>query len=113
MSTDTTNQARQCLECLRSEVNAAFSHLKALCSEEGRLSPKLLDEQQKVSYELAFCVAEIEASMAMLNYATETQAEADLCQSIAFTFCAESIRTVWQRLFNHAHELSTQLRHLR
>ena len=105
MSTDTTNQAHQCLECLRSEVNAAFSHLKALCSENGRLSPKLLDEQQKVSYELAFCVAEIEASVAMLNYATETQSETDLCQSIAFTFCAESIRTVWQRLLNHAQEL--------
>ena len=88
MSTDTTNQARQSLECLRSEVNAAFSHLKALCLEEGRLSSKLLDEQQTVSYELAFCVAEIEASVAMLNYATETQTEADLCKSLAFTFCA-------------------------
>ena len=104
MSTDSTNQARQCLECLRSEVNAAFSHLKALCSEDGRLSPKLLDEQQKVSYELAFCVAEIEASIAMLNYATETKLKLIYVNHRLY-FCAESIRTVWQRLFNHAHEL--------
>ena len=70
MSTDTTNQARQCLECLRSEVNAAFSHLKALCSVDRRLAPKLLDEQQKVSYELAFCVAEIEASISATQNAS-------------------------------------------
>ena len=105
MSTNTTNQAHLFLERLRTQVDAGFSHLKMLCSTDGRLSPDLLDQQQTVSYELAFCVAELEASAAMLNYAGEATEEASLCQSIALAFCAENIRTVWQRLLNHAPEL--------
>ena len=105
MSTNTTNQAHLFLERLRTQVDAGFSHLKMLCSTDGRLSPDLLDQQQTVSYELAFCVAELEASAAMLNYAGEATEEASLCQSIALAFCAENIRTVWQRLLHHAPEL--------
>ena len=100
MSTNTTNQAHLFLEGLRTQVDAGFSHLKMLCSRDGRLSSDLLDQQQTVSYELAFCVAELEASAAMLNYAGEATEEASLCQSIALAFCAENIRTVWQRLLN-------------
>ena len=66
MPTDSIDQAHSCLARLRAEVDTSFSHLKGLCSEAGRLSPTLLDQHQKVSYELAFCVAELEACTAML-----------------------------------------------
>ena len=112
MSTDRTHQAQQCLEQLRAQVDTGFSHLKALCSENGQLVPGLLDQQQKVSYELAFCVAELEASKAMLSYANNATTEAALCHSTALAFSAENIRTVWQRLLNHAQELGLQSDHL-
>ncbi|MEC7105877.1 MAG: acyl-CoA dehydrogenase family protein [Pseudomonadota bacterium] len=105
MSTDHTQQARLSLDLLRTQVDAGFSHLKALCSENGRLNPALLDQQQQVSYELAFCVADLEACKAMLLYADKANAETDLCHSVALAFCAETARGVWQRLLNHAQEL--------
>ena len=105
MSTDHTQQARLSLDLLRTQVDAGFSHLKALCSENGRLNPGLLDQQQQVSYELAFCVADLEACKAMLLYADKANAETDLCRSVALAFCAETARGVWQRLLNHAQEL--------
>lgn len=105
MSTDHTQQARLSLDLLRTQVDAGFSHLKALCSENGRLDPALLDQQQQVSYELAFCVADLEACKAMLLYADKANAETDLCHSVALAFCAETARGVWQRLLNHAQEL--------
>ena len=105
MSTDHTQQARLSLDLLRTQVDAGFSHLKALCSENGRLNPALLDQQQQVSYELAFCVADLEACKAMLLYADKANAETDLCRSVALAFCAETARGVWQRLLIHAQEL--------
>ena len=105
MSTDHTQQARLSLDLLRTQVDAGFSHLKALCSENGRFNPALLDQQQQVSYELAFCVADLEACKAMLLYADKANAETDLCRSVALAFCAETARGVWQRLLNHAQEL--------
>ena len=105
MSTDHTQQARLSLDLLHAQVDAGFSHLKALCSENGRLDPALLDQQQQVSYELAFCVADLEACKAMLLYADKANAETDLCHSVALAFCAETARGVWQRLLNHAQEL--------
>ena len=105
MSTDHTQQARLSLDLLRTQVDAGFSHLKALCSENGRLNPALLDQQQQVSYELAFCFADLEACKAMLLYADKANAETDLCRSVALAFCAETARGVWQRLLNHAQEL--------
>ena len=105
MSTDHTQQARLSLDLLRTQVDAGFSHLNTLCSENGRLNPASLDQQQQVSYELAFCVADLEACKAMLLYADKANAETDLCHSVALAFCAETARGVWQRLLNHAQEL--------
>ena len=78
MSTDHTQQGRLSLDLLRTQGDAGFSHLKALCSENGRLNPALLDQHQQVSYELAFCVADLEACKAMLLYADKANAETDL-----------------------------------
>ena len=98
------SQADTCISVVRAEVDAAFVHLNRACSEDGRLSPKLLDQNQKLSYELAFCVAELEASKVMLAYAQANAAEDALCTPLALAFTAENLRLVWQRLLTHAME---------
>ena len=105
-------QARACLTLLRAEVDAGLQHLNRVCSTDGQLSPVLLDAQQKVSYELAFCIAELEASNVMLNYAEGVSAEDKLCEPMALSFCAENIRAVWQRLLTHSTETDLSSRHL-
>lgn len=109
---DQLGQAETCIGLIRTEVDAAFVHLNRTCTQEGRLSPSLLDRNQKLSYELAFCVAELEASKVMLSYAQATGAQDDLCGPVALAFCAENLRTVWQRLLNHALEAGLNTSHL-
>ena len=108
MPTETIMQARQCLDTLRANVDAAFAYLHGVCLQDGTLAPQLLDQNQKVSYELAFCVAELEASAALLDYAVSIDTETDLCARVALVFCAETIRSTWQRLLSHAQELGLQ-----
>lgn len=104
--------AAACLSILRGEVDAGLQHLHRSCMVDGKLSASLLDAHQKVNYELAFCVAEIEAAKAMLNYADKVSAEDALCETLSLTFCAENLRTVWQRLLSHASEAGLSIPHL-
>ncbi len=67
-------------------------------------TPALLDAHQKVSYELAFCIAELDASAALLNYADKVSTDDIVCEQLSLAFCADSLRTVWQRLFTHSTE---------
>jgi (2S)-methylsuccinyl-CoA dehydrogenase len=97
-------QAFDCVTALRTEVDAALAHLNGLCSVDGRFSAPRLDAHQQVSYELAFCVAELEASQVMLDYADKVSAEDTLCQQLSLAFCADTVRAVWQRLFTHSAE---------
>ncbi len=98
-------QASDCLGVLQIEVDKALTHLNDLCSADGRLVPSKLDSQQEVSYELAFCVAELEATQVMLAYAEEVGARDSLCAPLALAFGAENVRRIWQRLLNHANEI--------
>lgn len=98
------SQAEACIDAIRAEVDAALAHLNRQCTEDGRLSPSRLDRQQKISYELAFSVAELEASKTMLAYAEAVSADDALCAPLALAFCADNVRSVWQRLFSHAAE---------
>ena len=50
------------LGSLRELVDEAFALIKSQCQREGKLDAGLLDDRQLVSFELAFCVAEISAS---------------------------------------------------
>ena len=97
-------QASVCLEVLQVEVQKGLQHLNRLCTIKGGFSPALLDAHQKVSYELAFCVAELEASGAILNYADKVSTDDSVCEPLSLAFCADSLRTVWQRLFTHSVE---------
>lgn len=93
-----------CLVVLQIEVNAALQYLNSACSIEGQFSPAQLDDHQKVSYELAFSVADLEAASAMLKYAIKVSSDDRLCEQLSLAFCADSLRTVWQRLLTHATE---------
>jgi (2S)-methylsuccinyl-CoA dehydrogenase len=106
------SEALACLALLRTEVNAGLQHLNRLCTTDGQLSAGKLDTNQKVSYELAFCEAELGASEVMISYAKKVSAQDSLCEPLALAFCAESLRSVWQRLLAHASELGLSNRHL-
>lgn len=98
--------ALECLTALRAFVDQALGALNAACIEDGKLSPARLDDHQQVSYELAFCVADLEAAKALVEYAESANQLDDLSGAIALGFCAETLTTVWQRLFKHHAELS-------
>jgi (2S)-methylsuccinyl-CoA dehydrogenase len=105
-------QALACLATLRTAVDAGLAHLNRLCTIDGGFSAPLLDAHQKVSYELAFCVAELEASEVMLNYADKVSADDTVCEPLSLAFCADNLRAVWQRLFAHSAEAGLSSPHL-
>ncbi|MFT5483091.1 MAG: (2S)-methylsuccinyl-CoA dehydrogenase, partial [Halieaceae bacterium] len=97
-------QASACLVALRTEVDTALEYLNRSCCVDGLFSAALLDAHQQVSYQLAFCVAELEASVIMLDYAENVSSNDSLCEPLSLAFCADNLRTVWQRLFSHSAE---------
>lgn len=79
-------------------IDAALNHLKRVCSVDGQLSPTLLDENQLVSYDISFCVAEQSASQNLLGYAREVCHEDALAAWVACQFVAESTKSIAARL---------------
>lgn len=104
--------AAEQLDVLRGSVNKALSNLKRLCTVNESLAPGALDRYQKPSYELAFAVAELEASRSMISYARANANQDELCAPLSLSFCAENLRGVWQRLFAHSTELELESREL-
>ncbi|MFK8049701.1 MAG: acyl-CoA dehydrogenase family protein [Halioglobus sp.] len=104
LTSNQSEQAQQCLEALQAEVDSGLGHLNQLCTLDGKFSVSALDAYQKVSYELAFCAAEIEASKILLKYADSVHTQDQLTGQMSLAFCAENVRTVWQRLLAHASE---------
>jgi (2S)-methylsuccinyl-CoA dehydrogenase len=102
--TEQFRRATDALAALQSEVDGALAHLHRLCTIDGKFAPAQLDAHQKVSYELAFCAAELEASAVLLHYADKVTAQDSLTVPLSLAFCAENLRTVWQRLLAHAAE---------
>ena len=97
-------QAADCLAILQAEVSTGLLHVNRLCTIDGQFVAAQLDAHQKISYELAFCAAELEAASVMLKYADKVSAEDSLCVPLSLAFCAEYLRAVWQRLLAHAME---------
>ena len=98
------------IDDLRKIIDQGLTRLKMRCSPNGTIDPLLLDANQQCSYEIAFAVAELEAARSMVNYTRkvwdeDVSAAEDLCVPVALGFCAESLRTAWQRLLNHAIDL--------
>jgi (2S)-methylsuccinyl-CoA dehydrogenase len=103
--------ARSALAEISPLIDTALVHLNGVCSADGRLSPALLDEQQLVSYDISFCVAEQSASGNLLDYAAEVCEQDGLAVWVACQFVAESIKSIIARLASRPADygLSRQL----
>jgi (2S)-methylsuccinyl-CoA dehydrogenase len=97
-------QADSELDCLRAFVDSACASIRLQCLVDAKLDAELLDNWQLVSYELAFCVAEISAAKAFIGYALQLE-QSEITQKICLSFCAETLQTVLQRLIAQSAEL--------
>ena len=86
-------------------VDAALVNIKGKCSRDGKLMAGLLEQYQLVSYDLAFCVAELQAAKVMIHYAEQTDGLDDLAAVTALIFVTEAAQSVFQRLLVRAEDL--------
>ena len=102
-------EARAMTQAVQSLIDISLSHLKQQClNEAGRLSGSKLDEQQLISYELAFSSAELAAARTICDYAERIRAqrgdrgsestELNLEDHFALHFCAEASQNTSARL---------------
>jgi (2S)-methylsuccinyl-CoA dehydrogenase len=87
--TEVLRSAQSLMQSLTSMLDAAFSEVRHRCvdRESGRLNAALLDENQQVSYELAFVVAELAATSALVSKA-EFGGELETLVALAQWSCA-------------------------
>ena len=86
-------------------VDAALVNIKGKCSRDGKLMAGLLEQYQLVSYDLAFCVAELQAAKVMIHYAEQADGLDDLAAVTALIFVTEAAQSVFQRLLVRAEDL--------
>jgi (2S)-methylsuccinyl-CoA dehydrogenase len=98
------SSATASLEFLQQLIDSALSRIKADCTKAASLDNDLLDNWQLSSYDLAFCVAELEAARAFSDYATKTDYHS-LTTRLSLFFIAEIFQSCQQRLSNRAAEL--------
>ena len=104
-SVDELAKAEVCLARFRDHISAGLAYLKEHCTADGVISAARLDDHQQVSYELAFCVAELEAAAVVLQYAQAKATQGDvLCTELALTFCAEQLNNLFHRLLGHGSD---------
>lgn len=103
--------AESVIDLLSEKTNQAAAFVKARCTDNGKFDPGLLDNHQSVSYELAFCAAEISAARAILAYANE-EASGPFSSPIALVFCAEAANSVFDRLRSKCNEIGIHRSHL-
>lgn len=108
--------ARQHLDSVQALVDQSLSHIKRCCiNDKGRLSGSKLDEHQLVSYELAYCCAELSAARFACDYAErqrETkgdQTDVYLEERFALQFCSEAIQNTQGRLLARPDEFGLDL----
>ncbi len=97
-------QANVELACLKNHVDSACSIVKSKCVRDGKLDAKLFDDWQLLSYELAFCMAEIAAATSFNNHALHLPDES-FSQKLALAFCAETLQTVIHRLTSRSVDI--------
>ena len=100
-------QADNELDSLRELVNGVCAVIKSRCLRNNNLDAELLDDWQLVSYELAFCVAEVSAAKAFNSYALRLE-QSEITQKISLSFSAETIQTVLQRLIARAPDVGME-----
>ena len=89
------------LDSLRELVDEACAVIKSKCLLDGKFDAELLDAWQLVSYELAFCVADISAARAFNRYALQL-GQSEITHKISLSFSAEIIQAVLQRLISRS-----------
>jgi (2S)-methylsuccinyl-CoA dehydrogenase len=99
------NEAEAHIAKGRATVNKALSAVKARCSDNGKVSAVKLDEQQLVTYELAYCVAELSSAQHMVDYVRALQEQKTLNSdaieyNMALIITAEALRNCQSRLAN-------------
>ncbi len=82
----------------RTLVDQALAYIKKTSSTEKGLSAALLDEQQLVSYDISFCVADLSAVEALLNYTQQVLERDELSGWVACQFGSEALKAVAGRL---------------
>jgi (2S)-methylsuccinyl-CoA dehydrogenase len=91
------NDAANVLDQIQVLIDTSLSHIKRACQgENGRLSAKKLDEHQLLSYEIAFCAAEVSAAQNLISYAGK--ANNPLAEQLAKSFAAEALQNTKNRL---------------
>lgn len=91
------NDAANVLDQIQALIDTSLSHIKRACQgENGRLSAKKLDEHQLLSYEIAFCAAEVSAAQNLISYANK--ANNPLAEQLAKSFAAEALQNTKNRL---------------
>ncbi len=98
-------EANSELACLKNHVASACSTVKSKCIVDGELNARLFDGWQLLSYELAFCMAEISAAAAFNGYALKLPQE-EFARKLALSFCAETLQTVLYRLTTRAADIA-------
>ena len=89
------------LDSLRELVDEVCAVIKSQCLRHGKFDAELLDDWQLVSYELAFCVADISAARAFNRYALQL-GQSEITNQISLSFSAEIIQAVLQRLISRS-----------
>ena len=89
------------LAALKQHVVALCSHIKSQCWKDGGVDNKLFDEWQLLSYELAFCMAEVAAAESFNRYSRKLSEE-DFILRLSLSFTAQTLSSVLNRLINIA-----------
>ncbi|MBM4232018.1 MAG: acyl-CoA dehydrogenase family protein, partial [Gammaproteobacteria bacterium] len=99
------------LSYLRNSVDRAFRHLAERVSpRDGRIGSEQLDAVQLQCFDLAWCIAELEACRSVLMYSDRAQ---DLfAAKLTSAFVAEALQTVHARLMARADDFGLSLMEL-
>lgn len=96
------NQASDLIAAGSATVDKALSFVKSQCLNGEKVSAAKLDEHQLVSYELAYCAAEVGSAESMLNYAQKVREQKSgdqlLEESLACVVIAEALKNCLTRL---------------
>lgn len=114
-ATQTVSQARSYIAQAKTLLNSSLSHLKQECMNEvGRLSGAKLDQHQLVSYELAYCAAELSAAEFACDYADRCRSQRgaedlQLEDRLCLQFCSEALNNTRARFLARPEEFGLPL----
>ncbi|MCP5495226.1 MAG: acyl-CoA/acyl-ACP dehydrogenase, partial [Leptospiraceae bacterium] len=107
IKTDKT-KVESCLKASGSFIEEVTENLAKKCSENGKVSIKKMDENQLVSYQLAWLTAEQRIAENFVNYAwNDSIGTSDLEKQMACTFAAEVVSHIRSEIGQRPTEFGT------